>query len=398
MKKIIIIFLLIILSITVNADNINISSKNAIVINLNDNNILFEKNSNEQIFIASLTKIMTAMVTLEQVNNLDEKVTITDEMLAGIYEYSQSGLKAGDVVTYEDLLYGVILPSGADCVQAIEISLGGREKFVNLMNDLAQKLDLKTTHFSNGIGIDEDNYSSVYDISTLLKYALQNETFERIYTTKNYTMSNGLEISATVEHYNTLDTSLITGSKTGFTKAAGFCISVLYKSEDYNYLIVTANADYTEGKPNHILDALTIINYYLENYHYLKVFNKNENILSIPILDGKQKEYDIKASREIKLYVNKNITLEDLKIDYKQVNYITKDNKKGDYLGTYNVSYQDKILYTKDLVLNDTLKFKTDINTILIIVLLIFIILLIIYNILLRKKIHRLIIRLKNKH
>jgi len=397
MKKLIIAFFLIFFCISVNADTINIYSNNAIVINLNDDNILFEKNSNDQVYIASLTKIMTAIVAIEEIEDLNKTVTITDEMLSGIYEYSKAGLKSGDTVTYEDLLYGVILPSGADCVQAIEQTLGGRESFANLMNELASKLKLEKTHFSNGIGMDEDNYSSVSDVATILTYALENKTFEKIYTTKKYTMTNGLEVSATVEHYNTLDTSLITGSKTGFTNAAGFCISVIYKSEDYNYLIVTANADYTTGQPTHVMDALTLINYYLDNYHYITLYNKNDNMVSIPIIDSKQKSYDIKAPEEIKLYVKKDIEQSDLKIDLKQLNNISKYNQKGDYLGTINVKYEDTILYTKDLYLENNIKYKADINSILIIILIVFIVLLLIYNVLLRNKIHRLIVRIKKR-
>lgn len=395
MKKIILALMLIMFIFPVYADSININSQNAIVINLNDNSILYEKNSNEQVYIASLTKIMTAIVTIEQLNDLSKSVTITEEMLLGIYEYSKAGLQVGDVVTYEDLLYGIILPSGADCVQAVEITLGGRETFANLMNELANKLNLETTHFSNGIGMDNSNYSSVKDVATLLTYALKNETFYKVYTTKEYTMTNGLKVNSTLAHYDTLDTSLITGSKTGFTSAAGFCISVIYKSEDHFYLIVTTNANYTDGQPNHVIDALTIINYYLDNYHYLTLYKKDEVIASIPIMDSKQKKYDIKASEDIKLYLKKDIKLEDLQTELKQLENISKYNKKGDYLGTLNIKYDNKILYTKDLVLGNNINYKVESDKIIIIVLILFIILMLIYNILLRKKIHRLIVRLK---
>ena len=143
MKKFFIVLMLILFSFPVYGDNININSKNAIVINLNDNSNLYEKNSNDQVYIASLTKIATAIVAIEEIGDLKKTIAITEEMLSDIYDYSKAGLKVGDVVTYEDLLYGVILPSGADCVQAIEKSLGGREKFVTLMNNLVKKLDLK---------------------------------------------------------------------------------------------------------------------------------------------------------------------------------------------------------------------------------------------------------------
>lgn len=394
MKKIIL-ALIIIFSIPIYADNISINSNNAIVINLNDNKVLYEKNSNEQTYIASLTKIMTAIVAIEQIDDLQEKVTITNEMLSGIYEYSKAGLIVNDIVTYEDLLYGIILPSGADCVQAIEIKLGGREKFAELMNNLAKKLNLENTNFSNGIGMDENNYSSVKDIAILLTYALKNETFKKIYTTKNYKMTHGLEISSTVTHYNTLDTSLISGSKTGFTNAAGFCISAIYQSEEYNYLIVTANAPYNTGRPTHVEDAITLIKYYLDNYHYLTVYTKKDIITNIEIVNSRQKTYNIKPIEDIKIFIKKDIELEDLEIDIKKISKISKNNDENDYLGTINIKYNNQTLYTKDLFLNSNISYKLENDKIIIIVLIIFIILMLIYNILLRKKIHRLILKIK---
>ena len=264
------------------------------------------------------------------------------------------------------------------------------------MNDLVKKLELEKTHFSNGIGMDENNYSSVKDVAKILDYALKNELFFKIYTTKQYTMSNGLEVTATIEHHN-LDTKIIKGSKTGFTDAAGLCISAIYEDEIYKYLVVTTNANYTDGFAYHIMDAITLINYYLDNYHYVTIYNKNDIITSISVLEGKQDNYDIKASEQLKLYLKKDINQTNLSFDIKHLKNLDKNNKKGDYLGSLNIKYNEKILYTKDLFLEKTLTFKQDINPILIIILIVFIIFLLIYNILLRKKIHRLIIKLKSK-
>lgn len=398
MKKIFLIFIIICSILNVNAEDLSINSQNAIVFNLKDNNIIYEKNSNKQVYVASLTKIMTALVAIEQIDDLTEKVTITEEMLLGIYEYSKAGLQVGDIVTYEDLLYGVILPSGADCVQALEITIaGGRDEFASLMNKKASELELSNTYFSNGIGMDENNYSSAKDIAIILQTALKNETFYKIYTTKNYKMTNGLEIKATVETHN-IDSSIIKGSKTGFTDAAGLCISALYEDENYKYLIVTTNANFTEGKPYHIIDAINIINYYLNNYHYIYVYNQFDTITSIPIKNGKSDNYDIKADKEIKLFLNKNINQTDLELNIKQVNNIDSENKLGDYLGTLNITYQNETIYTQDFTLKDNLTFKQDINIILIIFLTIIIILMLIYNLLLRKKIHKLIKRLKERN
>ena len=147
MKKIKIIVLTICLFIPflVNALEINdLYSENVIVYNKDENKILYEKNSEETASIASLTKIMTTLVSIENIKDLNEKVTITERMLSSVpWDASVAGLKVGDVVTYEDLLYASMLPSGADATDSLAISLTGSiSSFVEKMNDLAKKLNL----------------------------------------------------------------------------------------------------------------------------------------------------------------------------------------------------------------------------------------------------------------
>ena len=119
MKKIFVILILFLGIPFVNADEIDITASNVILYNLNDNSVLFEKNSDEKTSIASLTKIMTAIVAIENNDNLDEEVIIKSKMLEGLSGYSIIGLKSGNVVTIKDLLYGALLPSGADAVNAL---------------------------------------------------------------------------------------------------------------------------------------------------------------------------------------------------------------------------------------------------------------------------------------
>lgn len=398
MKKffLMIIFLFSII-LPVYADDINISSENAIVINLNDDTVLYEKNPDKQVPIASLTKIMTALVAIENINDLNSTVTITDEMLQGIYEYSKAGFKTGDIVTYEDLLYGVILPSGADAVQALALTLtNSNEEFAELMNKKAQELNLTNTHFSNGIGKDENNYSTVRDVSTLLKNALKNELFYKIYTTKTYTTTNGLNLVATINTHS-IDTSLIKGSKTGFTDAAGLCITALYEDDTYHYIVVTTNAPYDTGQALHIIDANTLIKYFLDNYHYLNLYKKGDVVKNIPIKNGTKNNYEIKTKNNIQLYLPMNITEENLNIKINTIESLNHLNKKGNYLGNIKISDNTKEIYYEDFYLEETIKYKISNKTCSIIILISALILLMIYNILLRAKIHKILKRLKNR-
>ena len=187
------------------SDNLKekIGSSDVILYNLNDDNILYEENSNRKVQVASLTKIMTAIVTIENNKDLSQEVEITSEVFKGIEEYSKAGFKLNDKPTYEELLYGVLLSSGADAVNAIVVNMGGNEKFVSLMNEKAKELNLTNTKFDNAIGMDsENNYSTAKDLAELLKYSLQNEEFKKIFTTRTYNIDRlNLKLSSTLIKY-----------------------------------------------------------------------------------------------------------------------------------------------------------------------------------------------------
>ena len=131
---------------------------------------------------------MTTIVAIENIENLDEEITVTREAFIGIEDYSKMGLKVGNKVTYRDLLYGIMLPSGADAVNVMAINLTGNvNNFVNLMNKKAEELELTNTKFDNPIGMDsKENYSTAKDVSKLLLYSMNNETFKEIFFTKRH--------------------------------------------------------------------------------------------------------------------------------------------------------------------------------------------------------------------
>ena len=164
-----------------------------------------QKNENEETQIASLTKIMTIIVAIENITDFDEKVTITKDMVNNIeWDVAKIGLKSGDIVTYNDLLYGAMLPSAADCVNALAISISGNYKdFIKLMNNKVKELKLKHTHFENVVGLySKDNYSSAYDVAEILKYSLKNQKFKQIFEAKEYVLTNGKKINSTLKTYN----------------------------------------------------------------------------------------------------------------------------------------------------------------------------------------------------
>ena len=338
----------------------DITSDNVILYNLDDKSIIYEENSDEKVQIASLTKIMTTLVAIENIDNLEEKVTITSDVFRGISEYSQAGLSVGDEVTYKDLLYGVMLPSGADSVNAIVMNgFDSNDVFVKLMNDKAEEIGLDDTKFDNAIGMDsDDNYSTASDVAKLLMYALDNETFNTIFKTKTYTIpSINLELNSTLVSYGgSLDTSNILGAKSGFTDGAGLCLASIANYNDINYLEVVLGAD-TASRANAVRDSLEIYSYYAKNYNYVDVIKKGQVLEKIDVKWGKVDTYSIKGNDDVSVYLRNTAMSDDLEYNYKGVEELTYKNKKGDKLGVVTVSYDGRELTSYDVYLNDDIEY-----------------------------------------
>ena len=346
----------------VSAKEFNVTSQNIILYNLNDFEVLYEERSMERTKIASLTKIMTTLVGIEENPVLDESVTITKESQKDIYDYTKVGFKVGDVVTVRDLLYGTMLPSGADAANALAIHTSGSiDKFVDLMNDKAKELGLKNTSFDNPIGKDaDDNYSTASDIAKLLIYALKDPTFKDVFNSRKYTISSlGKTIESTLAFYSRaygLDVTEITGAKSGYTDGAGICLASTSTIDDVNYLLVTLGAD-TKNKSNGIRDSLEIYDYYSSNYSYQTVIEEDTIIKSIPIKWGKIKTYNIVNEKDLKLYLENGIRKNKIKYEYKGIESINYKIKKNDKLGTVTIKYRDEEIDTFDVYLDKSLEF-----------------------------------------
>ena len=167
-----------------------LKSPNAILIRLKDHTILMQKNSDEKIYPASLTKMMTAIVAIEKLPDLKEEIKLTNSTFQGLFQAdaSMAGFQPGEQVKAIDLLYGVMLPSGAECCIGLADQIAGSEQnFVKIMNQKAADLGMDNTHFENTTGLhDENHYTTVKDLSILLRHALQNDTFREIFTSSRH--------------------------------------------------------------------------------------------------------------------------------------------------------------------------------------------------------------------
>lgn len=340
--------------------NVDLKSKNVILYNLTDNYKLVDIKSDEKVQIASLTKIMTTIVSIENIKDLDEKIILNSDVFKDIREYTKAGFKNGDKVSYRDLLYGAMLPSGADAVNALMFNVtSSKEEFIKLMNDKAKELKMVNTNFDNGIGMDsKDNYSTAYDLAILLNYAINNSEFKKIFTAKEYRVEGtSLNLKSTLSLYGSnLDVSSISGSKSGFTDGAGVCLASIATINDVDYLLIVLGAN-SNNKSNAVRDTVNVYEYLDKNYGYKVLLDKDKVIKSIDIVWGKKKKYDIKASEEVKKYVKNTLDLDKLKYKYDGINELKYSIKKGTKLGTIDIIYGDKVIGNASVYLNEDIKY-----------------------------------------
>ncbi len=251
-----------------------IDSKSAILIRLTNGQVIAEKEADTRIYPASMTKIMTAIVGLENISDLNQLITIDRETYDRLYleGASMAGFVPGDQVKAIDILYGVMLPSGAECcVGLAEYLFGSEAAFVEKMNEKAAGLGMADTHFVTSTGLhDPEHYTTVRDLTKLVTYALKNETFRTIYTAHEYTTSptagnpEGLHFLSTM--FKKMETSAVNGGeieggKTGYTSDAGQCLASLAQVNGTEYILVTAGAQGSPStEPYHVWDAIQVYN------------------------------------------------------------------------------------------------------------------------------------------
>ena len=231
------------------------SSKYIYVMNRENKNIEYEKNSNSRTYPASLTKIMTTIVALEHIEDLSAIAPVD----IGAYKVmvdknsSMAGFYGGENVTYRDLLYGTMLPSGGEAANSLAINVAGSvESFVRLMNEKALELGMENTHFTNVEGLDDDKqYTSAQDMAKLLDYALENGDFRAIFTKKEFVTTktldhpNGIVLKSTVLsrlddiHQDGFE---IIGGKSGTTSKAGQCWATLGIKNNQEYICIVMGA------------------------------------------------------------------------------------------------------------------------------------------------------------
>ncbi len=365
MKKLLIFIVLLITPYCINA--LDVTADNYIMYNLTDDTVLLEQGAEEKIFVASLTKITTAIVAIENIDNLDEEITITSKDLEGLLAANATvaGFKVGQTVTYRDLLYGLMLPSGADAAQALAYNIAGsNDAFVRLMNEFVQNLNITTTNFTNTTGLHhDDNYSTVKDVSIILLHALNNENFKEIFTATTYLTSDKKftfrnSYSSIINNYE-LNNDYINGAKTGFTDQAGYCLASIGSYNDLNYLLITAGSDYETKEPNHLIDSITIYDYVAANFDYITVHKKGDIIDYIDTKYSKKVQYNIVADSDYSLYTHADNNKNDFTYSYTGEEVIDPSFSEKK-IGVVTISYNGNELDSFDVVYDGSLEYSIE--------------------------------------
>lgn len=296
------------------ADEPIINSRAAIVIDRESKRILYNKKAFEKRAMASTTKIMTAIVALEN-SKLDEEIIVSKKS-AGIGG-SRLGLKAKDKITMLDLIYGLMLRSGNDAAAQIAETIGGNyEGFAVLMNKKAKELGLDNTHFVTPHGLDNPNhYTTAYELALLTDYALNNKKFAEIVNCKTKTiLINGRQMDL----YNTNELlgnlNGVNGVKTGFTNNAGRCLVTSCTRNDQNLISVVLGAD---TKKYRTKDSIQILEYSYSNYKKINLKEKIETIF---------KQW--KENNNIKIEKGIKDTIEIIMDNLQFENYLVKEGEE----------------------------------------------------------------------
>ena len=346
-------------------DSPNVSAPVTLLMEADSGRVLFENNGFDKRFPASTTKMLTAILVLENCD-LDDSVTVTNSAISQVPSgYVRANVKAGEVFSVEELLYAFLVPSANDIgfVFAEHVS-GSTENFAVLMNSKADEIGCKNSHFTNPCGLqDVNHYSCAYDLALIARYAMKNDVFRNVVSTQAYSLrATSVYSRGDREFVNTnfliredlprYYFKYATGIKTGFTDEAKECVVASAKKDGIEYIAVVLGAGLTaDGSKERFVDAKTLLEFGFNNYTINsvcvqgKVFDK----LVVPDATSDTENLDVLFADSIDAFMAVN----DINKDWPRVVSYKDDLKapiaKGDVIGSVSFSVDD-MTYSTDLI------------------------------------------------
>lgn len=338
-----------------------ISSEAAIVMDANTGTVLYEKNSHEELYPASTTKIMTVLLGIENLN-LNDTVTFSSNAIFSIERNSSHiGIDVGEQLSVEQCLYGIMLESANEVSNGIAEQVSGSiEEFANLMNKRAEEIGCQNTHFSNANGLpDESHYTSAYDLALISKTALQNETFRTITSTPRYTIpptNIQSEYRYLVNHHKMSPIKEYPyegwiGGKTGYTVVSQSTLVTYAKRGDLELICVVMKAD----APNHYTDTATLLDWGFENFQILNI-SENESSYNIENASFFDTDSRIFNNTESLVNIDKKgvIIIPNTASFSDAVSSITYDDESDGTIATLTYTYADREIGSTTINLTNT--------------------------------------------
>ena len=345
----IIIFFLLINSLLFNqyfsifaTDNFEIDAKNSITIDVKTGRILHEKNAFERVSIASTTKIMTAIVALENAN-YDDVFEVSNK--AAWVGGSSMGLRKGEKIPLYQLLYGLMLRSGNDAAVVIAEGIAGSvDDFTVLMNKKAKSLGLGDSNFVTPHGLDaQGQYSTAFDLAVLTKYALENKTFRRIFGTKDIVFFNRAMRSTNplLGVYEWVD-----GGKTGYTSQAGRCLVLSANRNGFRIISVFLNCSTSNTR---IQSAKKVLDHIFFNYRLVTLASKDEIVKRVEVKKGERRFVDAVFEKSLSYPLSKE-EFKNIEVKKMLEDYLIAPVKKGDSLGKVSFTLGDGEVLELDVI------------------------------------------------
>lgn len=348
-------------------NTIELNASSALLIDNRTNKILYNKDANKRLFPASTTKIVTAIIVLEN-HSLNEEVTASYDAVMTIPSgYSTANIQIGEILTVEQLLELLLVHSANDSANVLAEYAGGSiDSFVSMMNTKVNELGLTDTHFTNPYGLQEDNhYTTSHDLAVIMQYCLKNETFRKISgqascaipaTNKSeprkYSSTNELLIAGNKNYYP----YLIAG-KTGYTSKAGGCLVSVAYNNNLELISVILNSNDRFG------DTKKLFNYGYSNFSLKNIVNEDDIITSTNVKNAKKnsQNLDLKVTENVPVLVNNNDNLESISPQIEINSNIEAPIEEGQNLG--KVSYTvNGVTYSTNLVASQNVE-KSEVLT-----------------------------------
>lgn len=367
-----------------NNSTINTYSPHCIVMEASTGKIIYEKDAYTKVPPASTTKIMTAILALEHCELTDTATVSRNAIYSVPVGYAHAYLKEGEILTIEQLLHVLLIPSANDAANVLAEHIAGSiNSFTTMMNTKALELGCKNTNFVNTNGIQEkDHYSTAYDLALIGRYAMQNETFRKIVSTTKYTLPATNKYAENNRYFENTNELILpdnrdsvdnyyypyaTGLKTGYTNAAKECIVASAKKDDKEFILVILGAERTEnGLSGRFLDCKNLFNYAFENYTTYVINKENSILKQVKVSNSSifHNTLDIIVKDKITLVLKEDTDTSTITPIVDITSDLIAPISKNTVIGTitYNV---DGNTYTSDLLAGDEILESNNLTTVL---------------------------------